>query len=70
MKQQYKVWYRVQDNGSYVEVSLIVETVEGETLVFQKEGEFNSMDEASPLINYLEESGAEVEYVETVPYTK
>ena len=28
-KQQYKVWYRVENNGSYVHVNLIVETLEG-----------------------------------------
>jgi hypothetical protein len=70
MKQQYKVWYRVQDNGSHVEVSLIVETLEGETLVFQNEGTFNTMDEAKHLIDYLEQSGAELEYIETVSQTK
>lgn len=64
-KVKHEVSYRVTDQGSYVEVMLfVVQHFGGETevRVAQEEGRFDNMDDARPLVDYLESIGAPIEY--------
>jgi hypothetical protein len=71
-KANHKVYYRVTNQGSYVEVMLfVIQEFNGEeeTLVARQEGMFDTMEDASTLIEYLESIGAEIEYVTIGTYT-
>jgi hypothetical protein len=69
-KSVHEVSYRVTDHGTYVEVMLFVIDVANDiTLVSQNEGTYSNMKEAKYLIDILEESGNNIEFVETVAYT-
>ncbi len=64
----HELWYKVQDGQGFVEITLFVERFEegcdlSETLVAQQEGVFDTMEEARPMIEYIEKTGANIEYV-------
>jgi hypothetical protein len=66
---QYRNYYRVIDAGSYCEVLFIVETNQDETLVCQKEGMYDSIEDAKYLVEYLESINADIEYIVHGTYT-
>lgn len=72
-KAKNEVSYRVLNAGGYVEVTLFVVSEfkgERETIVAQQEGIFDTMEDARPLVDYLESVGSEIEYVTAGTQTK
>ncbi|RHW36080.1 hypothetical protein D1B31_18555 [Neobacillus notoginsengisoli] len=67
-KVTYRVFYRVQSGQGFVEITLFVESSFNECLVAQKEGMFDTMEDAKTMISYLESIGADIEYNESAAY--
>lgn len=65
----HKVWYRVTHEETFVEITLFLEDANGVTLVAQREGIYDTMEEAKPLIQYLDAEGNEIEFVNNVGWT-
>lgn len=72
-KVTYRNYYKIINYGSYVNIDFIVESTfknDKETLVYNTESTYNNMEEAKVLIDYLQEIGAEIEFIDIDNYTE